>query len=134
MRGITLLIVVLGVAAMAAFTVIETTGEKVTLSTWDASDVGFESRVWIVDSGRNMYLRANNAQTDWYQRILENPSVEIERDGKKLRLHAIPISSPVETEEINQLMAEKYQMADQLALYLYRRTNPAVVRLDDADW
>lgn len=134
MRGITLFFVVLGVVAMAVFTVIETTGEKVTLRTWDASDVSFESRVWIVDSGDVMYLRANNEQVDWYQRILASPSVEIERDGQRLRLQAIVITSPVETQEVDALMAEKYQIADQLAALLYRRTNPVAIRLDDRDW
>ncbi len=135
MRGITLFIVVLGAIAMALFTVIETTGEKVTLRTWDESDVGFESRVWIVDTAQFMYLRANSEKTDWYQRILANPVVEIERDGKTIRCRALVLSSPIETQEVDDLMAEKYQIADELAALVYRRTNPVAIRLDtDLDW
>lgn len=135
MRGITLLFVVLGAIALALFTVIETTGEKVTLRTWDEADVGFESRVWIVDTAQFMYLRANSEKQDWYQRILANPIVEIERDGKQIRCRALVLTSPGETQEVDALMAEKYQIADQLAALLYRRTNPVAIRLDpDVDW
>lgn len=70
------LVVVMGVSMLAS-----ESGEVVVLTTKDAAGGPHETRVWIVDDGGALWLRAGNPTSRWLLAIQRDPTVEVERGG-----------------------------------------------------
>ena len=104
-------------------------GEVVEVTTTDAQGAQRTTSLWVVDDGGVPYLRSGNSENDWYQRLVADPNVEVERDGVVTRYVAQP--TPERTEQINALMAEKYGWAD--ALIGVIRGDSVAVRLAPTD-
>jgi hypothetical protein len=98
-------------------------GEVVKVTTNDAQGAQRTTSLWVVDDGGVPYLRSGNSDNDWYQRLVADPNVEVERDGVVARYVAQP--TPERTEQINALMAEKYGWADAV-IGIIRRDSVAV--------
>ncbi len=47
-----------------------------------------------VESDGQLYVAANHWPRAWYNRAVENPDVEIARDGEKTARRAVPVSEP----------------------------------------
>jgi hypothetical protein len=104
-------------------------GEVVKLTTNDAQGAQRTTSLWVVDDGGVPYLRAGNSESGWYERLVADPNIEVERDGVVTRYLAQP--SPDRTERINALMAEKYGWAD--AVIGIVRGDSVAVRLAPVD-
>jgi len=85
-------------------------GENVVLRTADVAGETHETRLWIQDLDRMVWLRAGSPENDWYRRLIERPLVEVQRNGQWNRYRAIP--TPHRSDEINSAMARKYGWAD----------------------
>ncbi|MDB9867069.1 nitroreductase family deazaflavin-dependent oxidoreductase [Pseudomonadales bacterium] len=57
-----------------------------------------KNRLWIVDAAGYQYLRAS-ADAGWYQRLVANPRISVERDGQRRAYVAVP--DPGETLALN---------------------------------
>jgi hypothetical protein len=114
--------VLLGVAS-------EMGGEVVKVTTNDAQGAQRTTSLWVVDDGGVPYLRSGNSENDWYQRLVADPNVEVERDG--VVTHYVAQPTPERTEQINALMAEKYGWADTVIGII--RGDSVAVRLAPAD-
>jgi hypothetical protein len=103
-------------------------GEVVTLTTED--DVGAleTTRLWIVELEGRQYLRAGMPQAGWYQRLLGNPNVRMQRGDVQQAYMAVP--DLARTPEIDGLMREKYGWADAYIGFLFGREESVPVRLD----
>jgi hypothetical protein len=127
-------VIAFGIALVVGFFVLlavasEMGGEVVKVTTNDASGAQRTTSLWVVDDGGVPYLRSGNSENDWYQRLVADPDVEVERDGEVTRYVAQP--TPERTEHINALMAEKYGWAD--AVIGVIRGDSVAVRLAPAD-
>ena len=56
--------------------------EVVVLRTADAAGRGYETSMWVVDYEGEPWVRVANPERGWYLRLLENPSVELVRNGR----------------------------------------------------
>ncbi|MGH0033354.1 MAG: nitroreductase/quinone reductase family protein [Myxococcota bacterium] len=103
-------------------------GEVVVLTTSDAEGESHTTRVWVVDYEGQPWLRAGAEIQEWYQRLLADPSVEVERNWTKEAYTAVPV--PTAQRTINDLMFEKYGWADAFIAVLYGRDDSVPIRLD----
>ena len=89
-----------------------------------------KTRLWIVDAAGYQYLRAS-ADAGWYQRLVANPRISVERDGQRRAYVAVP--DPGETLALNQLMNSKYTWEDGIISYMTDRTQSIAVELRPLD-
>jgi len=107
-------------------------GEVVTLVTRDA-ERDHRTHVWIVDVEGQVYLRANQPDALWLERLRARPEVEIvdhvgpEKEPR--RYYAVIDPDPILRERVNRAMAEKYGFADRVWGRLGIRSRTVPVRL-----
>ena len=105
-------------------------GEVVTLRTTAASGDVHETRLWIVEIGPDLWLRAGDPGSGWLTRLQQNPQVEMERRGRTARYRAEAV--PHMGSEVDARMAEKYGWADRLIGVIRSEGESIAVRLDPA--
>ena len=54
-------------------------GEVVVVTKFGSSDGSFSTRLWVVDYDNAAWIRARSSKPGWYQRIAENPRIEVRR-------------------------------------------------------
>ena len=122
--------------ALAALTVLvfgsqmlaSESGEVVVLRTQDAAGGVHETRLWVVDHEGRPWLRAGYAGTGWFVRLQADPEVELVRGGETLLVRAVPV--PGARDRINELVREKYGLADSYVTFFFSRESKIPVRLD----
>lgn len=120
--GLILLVVLLEVIAAES-------GEVVVLTTRDAAGESHDTRLWVVEHEGHAWLRAGASVQGWYQRLLEEPEVEVERSGSRGTYAAVPV--PAKRDAIDDLMREKYGWADTYIGMLFGRDDAVPIRLDE---
>lgn len=105
-------------------------GEVVKITTFDAIRTPFTTKVWIVDQGSTVWIRAGSPNAEWFQRLSQRSAVELERNGRVTRYRAVPVKEA--TSGVNTLMAAKYGWADWLIGLVRSRDNAVAVRLEPA--
>jgi hypothetical protein len=105
-------------------------GEVVKITTFDSIHTPFTTKIWVVDEGPMVWIRAGSPSAGWYERLVQRPGIELERNGRVTRYRAIPV--PEATPGVNALMAAKYGWADWLIGLVRNRDNAMAVRLDPA--
>jgi Uncharacterized protein conserved in bacteria (DUF2255) len=102
--------------------------EVARLKTRDEAGNQFTTKLWVVDLGDVTWVRVANPQRAWYQRLLANPKVELERGGRHAPMLAIPDASPQTRASVDAAFAEKYGLVDRWYGLLVRH-DPVPVRL-----
>jgi hypothetical protein len=95
--------------------------EVVVLHTRDERGVEFATKMWVVDLGDVTWVRVANPRRAWYQRLIANPRIELERRGQREPRLAIPDSSPEARLAVDEAFAEKYGLVDRWYGLLVRR-------------
>jgi hypothetical protein len=88
------------------------------------------THLWVVDDAGFAWLRAGMSGSGWLARIDQNPDVLVERGGRPIRFHAVPVREPEVRDRIHALMREKYGAADRLVSALRDPTKSVPVRLE----
>lgn len=122
--------VLIAVLAGGLMIVASESGEVVTLHTYDAGGGSHSTRVWIVDDAGVSWLRAGQPTSSWYQRILENPEIEVVRGGESHDYTAFPIEGGPTVDHVDALMSRKYGWADGLIGAMVDRSHAVAIRLD----
>jgi hypothetical protein len=95
--------------------------EVVVLHTRDERGAEFTTKMWVVDLGAVTWIRVANPTRAWYQRLLANPQVELERRGRRAAYLAIPENEPATRLTVDEAFAEKYGWIDRWYGLLVRR-------------
>ena len=107
-------------------------GEVVVLHTFGSADAGGtaqETRLWVVDHDGSQYLRAGAQMSGWYQSLLANPAVEVQREGVSHTYTAVPAVG--QRARINDLMQAKYGWRESyIGTTLGGRDTAMPIRLD----
>jgi hypothetical protein len=119
-------VVVVVLAAVQMFA--SETGEVVNITTRDVDGQHRKTRVWIVDSDGSQWLRAGSDRAGWYKRLVQTPTLDLERNGVVAAYRIEPV--PARIDEINRLMHEKYGWADRYVGMLFGRDRAVPIRLD----
>lgn len=104
-------------------------GEVIVLRTFSGTEE-HTTRVWIVDDQGVSWLRSGQPEAGWYQRILENPDVEVERGDDLYAYRAFPVDGGPTVTHVNALMSRKYGWADGLIGAMFDRSDSIAIRLD----
>ena len=89
-------------------------GEVVQLTTYDARAHGHETELWIVEVDGRLYLRADLPGAGWLDRLRAHPEAELQRDGTRERVRAVPVDDPALRDAVGRAMAVKYGLVDRL--------------------
>ncbi|HKJ23832.1 MAG TPA: hypothetical protein VKB65_03360 [Myxococcota bacterium] len=122
--AVLLVVVAVGLQFVAA-----ESGEVVVLHTFVDGD-SQTRRLWIVDDAGVSWLRAGQPRASWYQRILQNPEIEVVRGGETYAYTAFPVEGGPTVDHVNALMSRKYGWADGLIGAMVDRTDAVAIRLD----
>jgi len=95
--------------------------EVVVLHTRDERGAEFATKMWVVDLGNVTWVRVANPRRAWYQRLVANPRVELERGGRREPFLAIPEPSPEARLAVDEAFAGKYGLVDRWYGLLVRR-------------
>jgi hypothetical protein len=95
--------------------------EVVVLHTRDERGAEFSTRMWIVDLDQVAWVRVANPRRGWYQRLLANPKIELERGGRRAAYLAIPENERSTRLTVDEAFAEKYGLVDRWYGFLVRR-------------
>jgi hypothetical protein len=102
--------------------------EVVVLYTRDELGKEWASKMWVVDLDDVVWVRVANPRRAWYQRLLADPKVELERGGRREPRLALPDRSPEAREMVDEAFAAKYGWVDRWYGLLLRR-DPVPIRL-----
>lgn len=120
-------------AALAVFglqMVASETGEVVVLHT-SADGAEQTTRLWVVELDGDLWLRSGGGDSGWYARLVAEPRVRLEREGRLASYTAEP--DPARRDAINAAMREKYGWRDRIIEILLGGRDAAVpVRLRPA--
>ena len=112
--------------------------EVVRLHSRDSSGERYTTRVWIIDYEGRWWVAPGNRSNAWFQRLLVDPRVEIDRDGRHGCFTAAIVESP-DSIPVLESLVEKYatvmRATSLLNLLLEPEgddTPPVAVRLDPA--
>jgi len=105
-------------------------GEVVALETYDVRGTMFTTSVWIVDAYDDAWLRAGNSEAGWVQRLRETPTVVITRAGVRQGYRAVIVNDF--SDRINEVMREKYGLADQLISTIHEPDEVLAIRLEES--
>ena len=107
-------------------------GEVVTLTTRDAEGLPYDTRLWVVDYAGAQWVRTGNPDKYWYQRLLEEPRVALQRSGATKQYVAVPVPDPDRAAPVQAAFAEKYGTADWIVALSGDADDRVLVRLDPA--
>lgn len=102
-------LLVVAASVFVAERVASESGEVVVLSSLDASGAPVQTRLWVVDLDGSQYLRGDSSSR-WYARLVAQPHVRLDRDGRTADYRAVPAVD--QRERINQRMRRKYGWRD----------------------
>lgn len=122
-------VVLLAVIVVGLQVVASESGEVVTVRTFTDGSVQ-ETRLWIVDDAGVSWLRAGSPEAGWYQRVLDNPEIEVVRGGEVSEYTAFPVEGGPTVDHINALMSRKYGWAEGVIGLVIDRSRSVAIRLD----
>ena len=103
--------------------------EVVRLRTRDDAGKEWTTKLWVVDLDGVTWIRVARRDRDWYQRLLADPHVELERAGRVEPRLALPDASPATRSLVDEAFAAKYGWVDRW-YGLIVRTDPVPIRLE----
>ncbi len=99
-------------------------GEVVVLKTVDPEGATHETRMWVIDAGGQMWIRAGDPSSRWLARLRTNADVELTRSSETRPFRAVPVETEETLARINGLMETKYGFV--------HRVNDVMLGYDDA--
>lgn len=77
------------------------------LRTFDADGTVHERRLALIDDGEQVWVASIHHFRQWYYRALDNPEVELLRNGKTRSYRAIPVDTPESKAFIEETFHER---------------------------
>jgi hypothetical protein len=87
-------------------------GEVVILRTKAKGGVVHETRTWIVDDADGAWIEAASPTRPFLWDVVANSQVEVWRDARWQRCHAMVAANPAGHERVRRLLARKYGWKD----------------------
>jgi len=120
----------LAVFAVALATIWVEEGEVATLVTLDSRQQAFETDLWIVDIEGRTYVRAADLESDWLERLLARPELQLRRSDTVSRVRGVPSDDPAVREAVNDAMQRKYGSVDRVVGWVRDRSRCVPVWLE----
>jgi deazaflavin-dependent oxidoreductase (nitroreductase family) len=78
-----------------------TTGQTISVPVW-----------FVIDDDKLYLLPVRGSETQWYQNVLKNPSLQVDARGAEAAFRAAPITRPKPVNSIVEKFREKYGAGD----------------------
>jgi hypothetical protein len=104
------------------------TGEVATLYTTDGAGKTHTARIWVIDHGHEIWVRSLDPTSEWLDRLVEHPEVQLRRASGLAAYHATPNNN--RRARINALMAERYGWAEWILSRVEDRDKVVPVNLE----
>jgi hypothetical protein len=124
-----MLVIGLLIGGMVVCAMLVDEGEVVTLCTRGSDGDRYDTQLWVIEDGGELYLRAHFARARWLARIRRHPEVELHRGDASQAFLAGPVEDPEVRRSVNRKMAEKYGFADRLASWVWNPEKSIPVHL-----
>lgn len=121
-------ILLLFVAAVGLHAARNFGGEVAVLYTTDNHGKSYRTDLWVIGQESNVWIRATNPSSDWLDRVINNPDVELRRGEILKSYKATPLTR--RRTRINSSMAEAYGWAEWLLAKVEDRSESVPVYLD----
>lgn len=130
-----LLAVVLALALVlgGGLVALSESGEVVVLRTLDTNGVAHETRLWVIDQGDEIWIRAGDPGSRWLARLRHNPNVELTRDDETRPYRAVPAEAAETRDRINAQLEAKYGFAHRVMDAIADYSAAVPIRLDPRD-
>lgn len=126
--------VVVAVVAFAAITLWALEGhEVVKLRTITPDGDVRETRVWIAEEDGAWWVEAASPEREFLRDVVDEPTVEVERDGEPVRRVAVPDLTPEGHARIRRLLRERYGVADVWIGLLADTSRSVAIRLEEPE-
>ena len=120
----------LAVFAVVLGTIWVDEGEVATLATFDSREHAFDTDLWIVDIEGRTYVRAADPETDWLERLLARPELQLRRSDTVSRVRGVPSDDPAVREAVNDAMQRKYGSVNRVVGWVRDRSRCVPVWLE----
>jgi hypothetical protein len=125
-----LVAVAVGVLSLVTWSALEG-NEVVVLRTYNPEGEAFGSRVWVVDDSADViWIEAANETKPLFVRLVGEPRVELQRNGRWFALRATPVLNADSHVELRRMLAAKYGWRDRWIGHLVDTSASIAVRLD----
>ena len=104
--------------------------EVVVLTSVDDAGQEHETRLWVVDYGDAAWLRAGDADREWYLRVRQNREIRVRRNGEDRAYRVFIVDYGATREVIDKAMREKYGWTDAVIQSLEGKPLTVPIRLD----
>ena len=101
-----------------------------TLVTFDSRQQAFDTDLWIVDIEGRTYVRAADLESDWLERLLARPELQLRRNDTFSRARGVPSDDPAVREAVNDAMRRKYGSVDRVVGWVRDRSRCVPVWLE----
>lgn len=129
MRQMIMLIVVIPIISGALlFGARNFSGEVAVLYTTDLGGRTFETPLWVVDEGKDVWIRALRPTSPWLDRLIQEPHVQLLRGDVLADYRATPLTH--RRSRVNALIAARYGWADWLLGKVEDRSGAVPIYLD----
>ncbi len=129
-----MLVIGLVIGGLVACGTLVDEGEVVTLCTRGEGGDRYDTQLWVIEDGGELYVRAHFSRAKWLARIRNHPEVDLHRGEASQSFLAGPVDDPQVRRSVNRAMAAKYGFADRLASMVWnpKRSIPVHLRSNHA--
>ena len=110
-----------------------TAAEEVRIETSAPGGPVHRTIIWLmVRDGALLVRSVRGARGRWYREALENPTIAIHVDGRRIEARAVPASDPASIDAASAALRDKYRHDPALPSMLRDETLPTTMRLEPA--
>jgi hypothetical protein len=87
--------------------------------------------IWVVVDDNNVYVRSVRGRNGrWYQRITANPDAAIHVGGRRLAVHAVPVTGEAMIASVSSAFLRKYRSSPATNSIVRQEILPTTLRLE----
>ena len=87
--------------------------------------------IWVAVDDNNVYVRSVRGRNGrWYQRITANPDATIHVDGRRLAVHAVPVTGEAMIARVSNAFLRKYRGSSAVNSIVRQEILPTTLQLE----
>ncbi len=87
--------------------------------------------IWVAVDDNNVYVRSVRGRNGrWYQRITANPDATIHVDGRRLAVHAVPVTGEAMITRVSSAFLRKYRGSSAVNSIVRQEILPTTLQLE----
>ncbi|MFL5628724.1 MAG: nitroreductase/quinone reductase family protein [Ktedonobacteraceae bacterium] len=105
--------------------------EEIEIETRSAAGRTHRTTIWVVVDDNNVYVRSVRGRNGrWYQEVTANPDAAIHVDGRRLEVHAVPVTDEALIARVSNSYLRKYHGSPFVNSVVREEVLPTTLRLE----